>query len=91
MPQADHITYLPLLFWFNFIFIIGYIVLGTKIYISLISTQKVEVSNQADSVLWAIYFEKFIKGSLQQMALKAVLGYSRFVGEKKVNLGRDPV
>jgi hypothetical protein len=51
MPQADHITYLPLLFWFNFIFIIGYIVLGTKIYISLISAQKVEVSNQADSVL----------------------------------------
>lgn len=91
MPQADHSTYLPIIFWFSLIFTIGYILLGTETYASLISTDKIEVSNQHNAIVMAIFCEKSIAAFWEEMAFKGGFGYKCFVGEKKTNLGRDPI
>lgn len=91
MPQADHSTYLPIIFWFSLIFAIGYILLGTETYASLISADKIDVSSQYNSVITAIFCEKSIIAFWEEMAFKGNFGYKCFVGEKKINLGREPV
>jgi hypothetical protein len=70
---------------------VGYILLGTETYASLISADKVEVSNQHNSIVMALFCEKSIVAFWEEMAFKGGFGYKHFVGEKKANLGRDPI
>ena len=61
MPQVDHVTYLPIIFWLSIVYLGGFLLVNARIFLTLSNIQKNELNSAEEGTLIGLICNKFAR------------------------------